>query len=214
MNKRLKAFNMVEIMIVVCLLVTTVILCLPTIFNNSKEARIIANWKRLFLEAQTNFEVFNISDAELIRSVCKSNVEDKENEIFKIISPYLNVDLSRNTKSLKSYHYKFKNGSQIPMQSNIFTKLFAYQENGNIVGFKWLNCNCTETTPCASVLFDMNGIKPPNRIGRDIFGLYLYKNGISAFGSEETDSDKLEKECNGHSSGMNCSEYYLRGGKF
>ena len=124
--KRLKAFNMVEIMIVVCLLVTTVILCLPTIFNNSKEARIIASWKRLFLEAQTNFEVFNVSDAERIRLICKSDLQDKEPDIFKIISPYLNVDLSKDTKSLKSYHYRFKNGSQIPMQSNIFTKQFFY----------------------------------------------------------------------------------------
>ena len=40
--KTLKAFNMVEIMIVVCLLVTTVILCIPTIFNNSKEAKILS----------------------------------------------------------------------------------------------------------------------------------------------------------------------------
>ena len=212
--KRLKAFNMVEIMIVVCLLVTTVILCLPTIFNNSKEARIIASWKRLFLEAQTNFEVFNVSDAERIRLICKSDLQDKEPDIFKIISPYLNVDLSKDTKSLKSYHYRFKNGSQIPMQSNIFTKQFFYQENGNIVGFKWLNCNCSQTTPCAAVLFDMNGIKPPNRIGRDIFGIYLYKNRIAAFGEDETDGDKLERECRGHTSGMSCSEYYLRGGKF
>lgn len=212
--KKLKAFNMVEIMIVVCLLVTTVILCLPVIFNNSKEARIIASWKRLYLEAQTNFEVFNISDAELINSVCRSNVENKESEIFKIISPYLNADLSKSPKSLKSYHYKFKNGARIPAQSNIYTKLFAYQENGNVVAFKWLNCNCTETKPCASVLFDMNGVKAPNRIGRDIFGLYLYRNRIAAFGEEEPDGDKLEKDCNGHTSGMSCSEYYLRGGKF
>ena len=214
MNRKLKAFNMVEIMIVVCLLVTTVILCLPTIFNNSKEAKIIASWKRLFWETQTNFEVFNISDAELIQSICNSNVEDKENEIFKIISPYLNVDLSKSTKTLKSYHYKFKNGSQIPMQSNVFTKLFAYQENGNVVGFKWLDCNCSEVKPCASVLFDMNGVAPPNRIGRDIFGIYIYKDRTAAFGSEETDGDNLEKDCNGHTSGMSCSEYYLRGGKF
>ena len=214
MNRKIKAFNMVEIMIVVCLLVTTVILCLPTIFNNSKEAKIIASWKRLFWETRTNFEVFNISDAELIQSICNSNVEDKENEIFKIISPYLNVDLSKSTKTLKSYHYKFQNGSQIPMQSNVFTKLFAYQENGNVVGFKWLDCNCSEVKPCASVLFDMNGVAPPNRIGRDIFGIYIYKDRTAAFGSEETDGDNLEKDCNGHTSGMSCSEYYLRGGKF
>ena len=83
--KKLNAFNMVEIMIVVCLLVTTVILCLPIIFNNSKEARIIAGWKRLYTEAETNFEVFNVGDMERIQSVCSSNIEDKDSEIYKIM---------------------------------------------------------------------------------------------------------------------------------
>lgn len=212
MNK-LKAFNMVEIMIVVCLLVTTVILCLPTIFNNSKEAKIIAGWKRLYTEAETNFEVFNVSDAELIRSICKSDVEDKEPEIFKIISPYLNVDMSKSTKNLKSYHYRFKNGAQVPMQSAVFTKFFSYQENGNVVGFKWISCDCSEAKPCAAALFDMNGTNPPNRIGKDIFGIYIYKNRIAAFGAEYS-NDKLERDCNGHTNGLSCSEYYLRGGKF
>ena len=212
--KKLKAFNMIEITIVVCLLITTVILCLPIIFNNSKEAKIIAGWKRLYTEAETNFEVFNVGDMERIKSVCSSNIEDKEPEIYKIIAPYLNIDLSKNTKNLKYYHYRFKNGAQVPMQSNVFTKRFAYQENGNIVGFRWLNCHCEGDKPCATALFDMNGTKAPNRIGKDIFGIYLYRNGIEAFGSKESNED-LERECNSlHSNGMNCSEYYLRGGKF
>lgn len=211
--KKLKAFNMVEIMIVVCLLVTTVILCLPIIFNNSKQAKIISGWKRSYAEMQSNFEVFTVSDADVLDKICKSNVEEKEPEIFKLVSPYLNVDLSKNPNTLKSYHYKFKNGAQIPMQSMIFTKFFSYQENGNIVGFRWLDCDCSEKTPCAAVLFDMNGIEKPNRIGEDIFGIYIYKNRIEAFGAEFT-NDELEKECTGHSNGMSCSEYYLRGGKF
>ncbi|MFR1502474.1 MAG: hypothetical protein ACLSUS_00045 [Opitutales bacterium] len=211
--KTLKAFNMVEIMIVVCLLVTTVILCIPTIFNNSKEAKIISGWKRIYAEMQSNFEVFNVSDADVIEKICRSNVTEKEPEIFKVISPYLNVDLSRNPNTLKSYHYKFKNGSQIPMQSMVFTRFFSYQENGNIVGFKWLDCECSEKVPCATVLFDMNGIEKPNRIGRDIFGIYIYKNRIEAFGAEFT-NDSLERSCSSHSNGMSCSEYYLRGGKF
>lgn len=99
--KTLKAFNMVEIMIVVCLLVTTVILCIPTIFNNSKEAKIISGWKRIYAEMQSNFEVFNVSDADVIEKICRSNVAQKEPEIFKVISPYLNVDLSRNPNTLK-----------------------------------------------------------------------------------------------------------------
>lgn len=211
--KKRNAFNMVEIMIVVCLLLTTVILCLPTIFNNSKQARIISGWKRFYGEMQSNFEVFNVSDKLTVQQICSSNFEEKEPEIFKVISPYLNVDLSKNPNTLKTYNYKFKNGAQVPMQSLVFTKFFSYQENENIVGFKWLNCNCTETKPCATVLFDMNGAKKPNRIGKDIFGVYIYKDRLEAFGADMTNSE-LERDCNGHTNGMSCSEYYLRGGKF
>lgn len=67
--------------------------------------------------------------------------------------------------------------------------------------------------PCATVLFDMNGVEKPNRIGKDIFGIYIYKNRIEAFGAEFT-NDSLERSCSSHSNGMSCSEYYLRGGKF
>ena len=208
-----KAFNMVEIAIVICLLLTTVILCLPVIFNNSKEAKIISGWKKSYAEMQSNFEVFNVSDAEKIDTICKSSVEEKEKELFMIISPYLNVDLDKSSAGLKSYHYRFKNGSQVPMQSIAFTRFFSYQENGNIVGFKWLDCECTEKTPCASALFDMNGTQKPNRIGRDIFGIFLYRNRIEAFGAE-LNNIELERDCSNHSNGMSCSEYYLRGGKF
>ena len=211
--KKLKAFNMVEITIVFCLLLTTVILCIPAIFNNSKEAKVISDWKNNFAETQSNFEVFNISDKDKLETICKSNTEEKEQEIFKIIGPYLNVDLSKSAKNLKSYHYRFKNGAQIPMQSILFTRLFAYQDSGDIVGFKWLDCNCSRTKPCGIALFDMNGIQKPNRIGIDIFGIYLYSDRIEAFGSKLT-NEELERDCNKHSSGMNCSEYFLRGGKF
>lgn len=211
--KKLNAFNMVEIMIVVSLLLTTVILCLPIIFNNSKEAKIISGWKRSYAEMQSNFEVYNVSDHTTVDTICKSNVLEKEPEIFRVISPYLNVDLSRDPNTLKTYRYKFKNGAQVPMQSLVFTRFFSYQENGNIVGFKWLTCDCSETVPCATVLFDMNGIKKPNRIGKDIFGIYVFKNRIEAFGSKLS-NDELQRDCKAHNSGLSCSEYYLRGGKF
>jgi hypothetical protein len=164
---------------------------------------------------QSNFEVFAISDRTNIENVCttNTNITERDNEIFKIIGPYLNVDTSKNVQTLKNYHYKFKNGSHVPMQSPFFTKLYAYQENENIVIFKWLTCQCDEKTPCATVFFDMNGKQKPNNIGKDIFGLYLYKNRIETFGAKLS-NEELTKSCNSHSNGLNCSEYYLRGGKF
>lgn len=209
----LKAFSIVELTIVAFLLATTIVICIPMISNNTKEAKIISSWKKNYAELQSNFEIFNISDRETINNICASSITNKDDNIFKILSPYLNVDLSKNSNNLKSYHYKFKNGAQISMQSTLFTKKFAYQENGNVVGFKWLNCNCSETVPCAMAIFDMNGTEKPNRIGEDIFGIYFFKNRIEAFGSDFSAED-IEKNCQEHSTGMSCSEYYLRGGKF
>ena len=199
--KKTKAFSMVELTIVAFLLATTIVLCIPAISNNTKEAKIISAWKRNYAELQSNFEVFNISDKENIHL----NLE--------LPSTYLNVDITKDTNSLKYYHYKFQNGGQISMQSTMFTKRFAYQENDNIVGFKWLDCTCSEHVPCAVSVFDMNGTKAPNRLGEDVFGIYIFKNRIEAFGADYTTED-IEKNCNGQSTGMSCSEYYLRGGKF
>lgn len=211
--KSLSAFSMVEIVIVLLLLCATVILCVPTIFNNSKQAQIISSWKRIYGEMRSNFEVYTVSDYDKVEKICRSKIEMKEPELFKIVSPYFNVDLQQNPDTLKHYHYKFKNGAQVPMQSPLFTRFFAYQENGTIVGFRWLNCSCSDEKPCAAVIFDMNGFEKPNRIGKDIFGLYMYKTKIEAFGSRLTNKE-LELDCKGHSNGMNCSEYYLRGGRF
>jgi prepilin-type N-terminal cleavage/methylation domain-containing protein len=37
---------------------------------------------------------------------------------------------------------------------------------------------------CGSVLFDVNGLSPPNKIGKDIFGALIYKNKIVPYNSE------------------------------
>lgn len=212
--RKLKAFNMVELMIVAGLMLTTVIFCVPVIFNNSKEARIISGWKKIYTEIQSNFEVFEVADKETVNNICLAKTgKERDKEIFKVIKPYISVDEDKNTNNLKFYHYKFKNGAQVPMNSQVFTRLFAYQDNGNIVAFKWLNCNCSETEPCATILFDMNGTKKPNRIGKDIFGIYLYNNRIETFGAELSNKE-LSRECVGQTNGLKCSEYYLRGGRF
>lgn len=211
---RKTAFNMVEIAIVVCLLLTTIVACLPAIFNNTRQAKIVSRWKALFAETKSNFEIFGLNDIESVKKVCSAAMLEEEDEVFKIISPYLNVDTGKDASNLKSYTYKFSNGAQIPMESVYFTRKFAYQDNGNIVGFKWNSCECDDKTACAMALFDMNGKKGPNRIGEDIFGINIYKTGIKAFGSEFS-NEELEKDCiKGNGSGASCAEFYLRGGKF
>ena len=211
---RNNAFTMAEIAIVVALFVTTIFLCLPFVFNNTKQARLILGWKNVYSELQSNFEIFEISDDNTVTRFCSTNIEDVEDGIFKILAPYLNVDVLAINKPVKGYNYRYSSGAQIPFESKYFTKSFYQNENGEIIGFKWMDCACDEITPCAAVVFDMNGKKQPNRLGQDVFGLHIYKGSIKAFGYD-LQNFELERECvKGRGSGAACSEFYLRGGRF
>ena len=204
---------MVEISIVVILLITTILVCLPTIFTNTKQAKIISNWKRIYSEVESNFDMFGINDYENVSAICHSNVQNKEDEVFKVIGPYLGTDFSILPNKLKTYKYKYLNGSQVSKNSIYYTRKFAFDDDGTIVAFKMLNCPCTENEPCAVALFDLNGTNPPNKIGEDIFGMFLYRKKIAAFGSELS-NDELQSACSKNKIGTSCSEFYLRGGKF
>lgn len=211
--KKKTAFNMIEISIVVFLIIITILICIPSIVNNTKEAKTISTWKKTYTEIDSNFELFSINDYETVEKICQSNVKEKEPEIFRVLGPYLNTDFSINPDTLKSYKYKFLNGSQIPKNSIYFTKLFAYQESQGIIAFKLLSCKCDDEKPCAIALIDINGTKKPNRIGKDIFGINLYRNKVEAFGANMSNAE-LVSECTENKIGTACSEYFLRGGKF
>ena len=43
--------------------------------------------------------------------------------------------------------------------------------------------SCTSATYCGYIVIDVNGFKPPNILGRDIFEFQVAPNGIFAIGS-------------------------------
>ena len=62
------------------------------------------------------------------------------------------------------------------------------------------------------MLFDINGILPPNRWGKDIYGVSIFDGGkIEPFGFE-LDMKELKKDC--LDTGISCSYYYKIGGGF
>ena len=64
------------------------------------------------------------------------------------------------------------------------------------------------------LMFDMNGLLPPNRWGKDIFGINIYSEGhIEPFGKNFDMSD-LKLDCSEKGLGINCSYYYIIGGGF
>jgi prepilin-type N-terminal cleavage/methylation domain-containing protein len=91
--------------------------------------------------------------------------------------------------------------------------------DGTLIGFSYNSINCTgnyttKLNGCGYAYFDINGFKKPNTIGKDIFGVYVLRDGnIIPIG---TQTDNLIKPANdpcdktkSNATGWSCSAAYL-----
>ncbi|MDD3014662.1 MAG: type II secretion system protein [Candidatus Gastranaerophilales bacterium] len=97
----------------------------------------------------------------------------------------------------------------------------AILNNGNLIGFYLWSTACNNTySPnhdnCGQILFDINGFKGPNKIGKDVFGIMILRNGIVIpFGSQGDtyNSQPTTYSCNvilyPNTNGFSCSADYL-----
>ena len=85
--------------------------------------------------------------------------------------------------------------------------------NGSLVMFRLKSINCTNTETvnndsCGTLTIDINGFKGPNKVGKDIYGCFLLKNGsIKPMGYSEANTNK--NTCTSTNSGWSCSYDFL-----
>lgn len=81
-----------------------------------------------------------------------------------------------------------------------------------IVGIKDLSKKDPKE-PMFMIMFDINGVLPPNTWGKDIYGVNIYQTSLSPFG-ENLNMDELRTDCSPTGTGVGCSYYYKIGGGF
>ena len=117
-------------------------------------------------------------------------------------------------RELNKYSYRKLNGALITKDSQFYFDKFIIDKDGTILSVRKNEHQIiSEVQPLFFMFVDINGVKKPNRIGRDIFFVNIYRNNISALGNGRLKS-KLKSNCSPIGTGLYCSEYYLLGGKF
>lgn len=208
------AFSIVELVIVVFLLVGIASILVPLNLSNLKQAERVSLWKNTYEEIKYSIDVMKAKSPQLSELIASGRAGDTM-VAFQVIKPYLNIKQSKSDNAkLKNYSYRFLNGQKVKKKSDFYMDEFIILESGVIMGFK---INSDVTTPNnahrAIMLFDVNGFERPNRIGEDIFGLYLYPDRIEPFGDGYSDL-ALKTNCSPLGTGVLCSKYYLIGGAF
>ena len=193
-----KASVLIESLLVFVVLLTSLFIALPFIAKTNQRERYIVLWNQKF------------SNIQYAYSVLKVQMED-ENTNFMSSSFQRKLRQFLREKNIVTGNYKpqFLN-KNIQNETYIFNKYFE-NENGLVLGFKWINPKCKGHELCAVMSVDINGLEKPNVWGRDIYGVNFYLEDVEPAG-RGLSINTLLKDCSKKGSGVYCSAYYLNGG--
>ncbi len=205
-----KRYLKLEYSIFLFVLLGVLLLIMPVSFENTRQAGFISKWNEKFNRVEYMFSVINahITD-DIIRSMNKAKTpEEREEILLALVKPYLRINTENRPKR---YNPKYINGSRVYKGQTYCFDDFYFAENKSIVGIKDIKSE-TADDALFIMMFDINGILPPNRWGKDIYGVSIFDDRkIEPFGFD-LDMKELKKDC--FTTGISCSYYYKIGGGF
>ncbi len=189
------------------------LLIMPFSIESTRQANFISKWNEKFNRVEYMFSVMNahITDDMLKSMKHAKTPQEREKLLLTLVKPYLRINIDGFTT--KHYRPRYMNGTKIYKGQTYFFDEFYFAENNSIVGIKDIQSDKSDQV-LFLMMFDMNGILPPNRWGKDIFGVNIYDGGkIEPFGFDKS-IDELKKDCSESGTGVTCSYYYKIGGGF
>lgn len=208
-----KHYWKLEYSIALFVMLGIILLIMPVSIESSRQANFISKWNEKINRVEYMFTVINahITD-DMIKGMKKAKTkEEREKLLLTIIKPYMRIDIDG--VPVKHYHPKYMNGAKVYKGQTYYFNEFYFAENNTIVGIKDVLPKKADGISFI-MMFDINGILPPNKWGRDIYGVNIYDEGkIEPFGFDK-DMTELKKDCSNSGSGISCSYYYKIGGGF
>jgi hypothetical protein len=204
----------VEHTIVLFVIIGIALLLMPFSLTNTRQANFISKWNERYNKADYMFQVIR---AHITNDIIKSfeNAKDSDERtklILQLIKPYMRVNTEKSVP--RQYRPKYMNKAQ-PFKGQLYYfDEFYFTENNGIGGIKDIVTSISDNNPDFMLMFDINGLLPPNRWGKDIFGVNIYHDDkIEPLGYGMS-MDELKKDCSNTGTGVSCSYYYKIGGGF
>lgn len=206
-----KKFWKLEYTVTLFVICTVVLLLLPFNLESTVQANFISRWIDKYSRLEYMFKVINAHESdEIIKSFKYAKTpKEREHILITLIQPYFRM---HKEKIPKRYCTKFMNKANVARSNKYYFDDLYISDNGMIVGIKDLAADNIKE-PGFMIMFDINGLLPPNTWGKDIFGVNIHEGGISPFGEDMT-MNELKHDCSRRGTGVGCSYYYKIGGSF
>lgn len=207
--KKQKKYLKIEYSVAILIFLGILLFLVPFSFGNKLQADFISKWNAKYNRVEYMFSVINAHISGGMLKNMDEHAGEREKLLLAIVKPYLRINTE--TVPPKRYKPRFKNGSKLYKGQLYYFEDFYFAENNTIVGIKDIKSEKANDA-WFIMMFDINGILPPNRWGRDIYGVNIYDGGkIEPFGFD-LDMKELKADC--LKTGVSCSYYYKIGGGF
>lgn len=164
-----KKYWKLEYSIALFVMLGVLLLMMPVSIGNSMQAGFISKWNEKYNRVEYMFKVINahITD-DILKSFNKAKTsEEREQLLLQLIKPYLRVNTEMDAPK-KHYRPRYMNGAKVYKGQTYYFDEFYFAENNTIVGIKDIKSDKSDDT-LFMMMFDMNGILPPNPVGEKIF---------------------------------------------
>jgi prepilin-type N-terminal cleavage/methylation domain-containing protein len=173
MKKEIKrmGFTLAEVLITLMIIGVVAMMTIPALISKVNESEWHVAWKKEFSVISQAYKLYLVDNEDV----------DFGSDITSItkLSPYLKI-ASTNPTLPDSNKYLCGDSAGSPLS---WTN--AMLADGSIVYFinsGWSGCSAYSVGACAAIYIDVNGVKAPNTMGKDIYGLYLTKNSVVPMG--------------------------------
>lgn len=206
-----KGLLKLEYTVTLVIMFAIAILIIPFDLESTVQANFISRWLDKLSRLEYMFQVIDTHENdEILKSFKRAKTADEREKILiNLIEPYFRLS---KTKLSKRYHPRFMNNEKIPTTDRYYFDDWYVTENGMIVSIKDIETD-DKKAPKFRIMMDINGKLPPNKWGKDIYGVNIFETGVEPFGSN-LPMDKLKIDCSELGTGVGCSYYYKIGGSF
>lgn len=210
-----KAFTLAEILITLAIIGILAAITIPSLMQSTQDAELKVAWKKTYSE-------INNATIQLVQDNGGSieGLFTTHNSLRDLYKPYLKYQKTCNSGSIEGNCWS-NLGEFWSLDNTIITSTEfgpngtggMILNNGVFVLYAQNSSNCDESawsiTRCGFITVDVNGLKKPNKFGKDMFRIHLLKDKIKPYGFKD---DTVKNKCEGSTganSGLSCAAEYL-----
>lgn len=223
--QRKKAFTLAEVLITLGIIGVVAALTIPSLMQNIQDAGFKSAWKKQFSAfSQATVSIIGDNGGVGFKNMFTQYHHDELRDLY--LSKMKSIK-SCNAGGNNTWgqcwvtggypNTKFLNGATLPNNATLplGDDAGAILNDGTFVLFSYEDNNCASGAPpnggyegltnvCGWITVDVNGMKGPNTVGRDIFGMWLLDNKVIPFGTAN-----FSTTCTNTDFGFGCSAIYL-----